>query len=343
MQAAILHQNTLRIEEVPIPQPKTEEALVRLTTAGVCHSELHLVRGDWPSFASPAPMPLGHEGIGVVQQVGPGGEHFVQPGDRVILGLGGSGGGYWCGGCEFCLSGRPRLCKDAKGIRGTYAEFISLWAKSLVKLPETISDHDVPLACAGLTAYAAVKKMLKLGAMPGKPIAVIGAAGGLGHYAVQIAKSFGYQVVGVDIGAERIEFVKTLGADDSVGVDEAPQLVKRKYGGVYGSLVFSPRIAGFDLGMKLLKRGSVLVTVGMPPASEGAFAIAPLELLRKDALITSSAVGTVEDMRELVDLAALKKVKTHVSRVGRLADVPQILDDMEAGRYAGRAILDLSA
>lgn len=119
MQAAILDQRTLRIQDVPIPQPKPEEALVRLTTAGVCHSDLHLVKGDWPSFASPAPVPLGHEGIGLVEQLGPGAERFVQAGDRVILGLGGSGGGHWCGGCEFCLSGRPRLCKDAKWIRGT--------------------------------------------------------------------------------------------------------------------------------------------------------------------------------------------------------------------------------
>jgi propanol-preferring alcohol dehydrogenase len=110
---------------------------------------------------------------------------------------------------------------------------------------------------------------------------------------------------------------------------------------VYASLVFSPRVAGMELGMKLLKRGSVLVNVGMPPASDGDFAIAPLELLRKDALIASSAVGTVEEMRELVDLAAAQKVKTHVARVGRLADVPQIFEDMEAGRYTGRAVLEL--
>ena len=341
MQAAILDQRTLRIEDIPIPQPQAEEALVRLNTAGVCHSDLHLVKGDWPSFASPVPIPIGHEGIGVVQQLGPGAERFVEVGDRVILGLGGSGGGDWCVSCEFCLSGRPRLCKDTKWARGTYAEYISLWARALVKLPPTVRDHDVPLACAGLTAYAAVKKMLRLGALPGKPIAIIGAAGGLGHYAVQIAKVFGYTVVGVDLGVEKLEFLRQLGVDDAVSVADAGELVKRKYAGVYGSLVFSPRVAGIELGMKLLKRGSVLVNVGMPPASDGDFAISPLELLRKDALIASSAVGTVEEMRELVDLAAAQKVKTHVARVGRLADVPQIFEDMEAGRYTGRAVLEL--
>lgn len=181
MKAAILENGKLEIKEVPKPTPKNEEALVRMTTAGVCHSDLHLVKGDWPRFVRPFPVPLGHEGIGIVEELGPGAEKFVKPGDRVILGLGGAGGGYWCGACEYCLSGRPRLCKETKGIMGTYAEFISLWAKSLVTLPEAVSDHEVPLACGGLTAYSAVKKLFRFDVLPGKTVAIIGAAGGLGH------------------------------------------------------------------------------------------------------------------------------------------------------------------
>jgi propanol-preferring alcohol dehydrogenase len=340
MKAAILDNGKLQIQDIPKPEPKFEEALVKITTAGVCHSDLHLVKGDWPSYATPGPSKLGHEAIGIVEQLGSGADKFVKVGDRVILGLGGSGGGYWCGACEFCLSNRPRLCKEAKGIRGTYAEHISLWAKSLVKLPNTVADSEVSLACGGLTAYSALKKLLKFGVYPGKPIAIIGAAGGLGHYAVQIAKAFGYIVVGVDVGKQRVEFVKALGADDAVTIEDAASLVKTKYSGVYGVIVFSPKIAGFDLGLKLLKRGGVFVGVGMPAASDGDISIAPLELLRKDPLIMSSAVGTVEEMRELVQLSAEGKVKTHVSRVGCLSEVNQILDELEAGKYSGRALIN---
>jgi len=340
MKAAILDDGQLRIEEVAKPEPQFEEALVKLTTAGVCHSDLHLVRGDWPGYSAPGASRLGHEGIGVVEMLGTGAEKFVRVGDRVILGLGGSGGGYWCGACEFCLSGRPRLCKESKGIRGTYAEHIALWAKSLVILPESIADTEVSLACGGLTAYSAIKKLLKFGVYPGKPIAIVGAAGGLGHYAVQIAKSFGYHVVGVDVGADRAAFVKTLGADDGVTFDEAAAHVKRKYAGVYGCIVFAPKIAGFDLGLKLLKRGGVFVGVGMPAASDGNLSLNPIELLRRDPLIMSSAVGTVEEMRELVQLAAAGAVKTHVSRTGRLSELNVILDELEHGRYSGRAIID---
>ena len=195
---------------------------------------------------------------------------------------------------------KTQALKEAKVVIGTYAEYISVWAKSLVKLPEEVGDNEVSLACGGLTAYGAVKKLIKFDVSPGKPVAIVGAAGGLGHYAVQIAKAFGYKVVGVDVGQEKIEFVKKLGADYAVDVNEAVKFVKENFGGVSASIVFSPKLAGFELGLKLLKQGGVFVSVGMPAVSEGGISISPLELLRKDPLIMSSAVGTVEDMRELI-------------------------------------------
>lgn len=344
MKAAIFEYERVEIRDIPTPEPGLEEALVRLTTAGVCHSDLHLVKGDWPSFLAPGVSRLGHEGIGVVEALGPGAEAFVKRGDRVILGLGGAGGGYWCGACEYCLGGRPRLCKQAKPIMGTYAEYLSLWARSLVVLPEQVDDQQVPLACGGLTAYAAVKKLLRFGVIPGKPIAIVGAAGGLGHYAVQIASAFGYRVLGVDVGPARLDFVRSLGAVDAFDAGEAAERIKKEHGGAYGALVFAARIAGFDLGLKLLRRGGIFVSVGMPPASEGKLGISPVELLLRDVLIVSSAVGTVEEMREHVQLAADGKVHTHVGRTGRLSELAQILAELDAGTYSGRAVLtDLSS
>jgi propanol-preferring alcohol dehydrogenase len=340
MLAAIAVEGKLSIKEVPNPSPKYEEALVKLTTAGVCHSDLHQVKGDWSEAQRTISIPIGHEGIGVVEELGPEAEKFVQKGDRVIMGLGGMGGGYWCGACEYCLSGRPRLCRQARPLFGTYAEYISVWAKALVKLPDQVSDNEVSLACGGLTAYNAVKKLITFGVTPGKQVAIVGAAGGLGHYAVQIAKEFGYKVVGVDIGNERLEFVKALGADNAVDVNEAPQFV-RGLGGAKASIVFSPKVAGFDLGMRLLKRGGIFIGVGMPAINEGPLSIMPLDILFKDLLITSSAVGNVEEMREVVQLAADGKVKTHIGRVASLSEAPQVLEELEQGKYTGRAILKI--
>ena len=143
----------------------------------------------------------------------PARNEFVQVGDRVILGLGGTGGGYWCGACEYCLQGQPRHCAREQGHHRHLRRVLHACGRgSLVKIPDSIGDHEAPLACGGLTAYGAVKKLLAHRVLPGQPIAVIGAAGGLGHYAVQIATAFGYKVVGVDIGEERLDFVRSLGA-----------------------------------------------------------------------------------------------------------------------------------
>jgi propanol-preferring alcohol dehydrogenase len=337
MKAVRLEDGSLQIRDLPTPVPGDEEALIRISASGVCHSDLHLARGDW--FGVPRSGVIGHEAIGIVEALGPGAERFANVGDRVILGLGGTGGGYWCGACEYCLQGQPRHCSQTKGILGTFAEYFCVWARSLVTLPDSIGDHEAPLACGGLTAYGAVKKLLAHHVLPGRPVAIIGAAGGLGHYAVQLATAFGYKVVGVDIGEERLDFVRSLGAHLAVDANEAIDVVQRELGGVDASLVFSAKMAGFDLGLKLLRRRGLFVAVGLPASSEGNLQLNPFEFFMKDPTLIYSAVGTVQDMRELVALAAEGRVKSHVSRVGALSDLGTIFDELEAGKYLGRAVI----
>ena len=171
-------------------------------------------------------------------------------------------------------------------------------------------------------------------------MAIIGAGGGLGHYAVQIAKAFGYKVLGVDVGREKLDFIKSLGADYALDAAEAAQFVKEKFGGVYASIVFSSKLAGFELGLKLMKRGGVFISVGMPAASEGAISLSPLDLLARDPLIMSSAVGNVEEMRELVQLAAEGKVKTHISREACLTNYLRYSRNWKKGPIPARALIN---
>ena len=137
---------------------------------------------------------------------------------------------------------------------GTFAEYLAVFAPGLVKLPDTIGDHEASLACGGLTAYGAVKRLLEHHVLPGRPVAVIGAAGGLGHYGVQIARAFGYRVVAVDIGAERLDFARSLGASIAVEADGARRGARRVRWR-RASLVFSAKMAGFRLGFDLLGPG----------------------------------------------------------------------------------------
>ena len=264
MKAMQLDDGALRVGEVPVPEPARDEARVRISASGVCHSDLHLARGEW--MGVPPMGTLGHEAIGVIDALGPGAEQYVDVGDRVILGLGGMGGGYWCGACDYCLSGRPRLCAQAKPLMGTFAEQMCVWAprscgsrmRSETRRPRSRAVASRPSArCASSPRH---------GVMPGRTIGVIGAAGGLGHYGVQIANAFGYRVVGVDVGEERLEFVRSLGAAHVVSADDAAALAMT-LGGLDAVLVFAARLAGFELGLQLL-RARRPVRRGRHPAVE---------------------------------------------------------------------------
>jgi propanol-preferring alcohol dehydrogenase len=181
--------------------------------------------------------------------------------------------------------------------------------------------------------------LAKHGIQPGRSVAIIGAAGGLGHYAVQIAKAFGYKVVGVDLGADRLKFVESLGAEIAVDANDAAEVVERELGGVDASIVFSARMAGFDLGLKLLRKGGLFVAVGLPATSEGNLELNPFEFFFKDPTLIYSAVGNVQDMRELVEMAAAGQVKSHIGRAGALSELGAIFDELEAGQYVGRAVV----
>ena len=337
MKAMQLEDGALRVGDVPVPDPAPDEARVRISASGVCHSDLHLARGEW--MGVPPMGTLGHEAIGVVEALGPGAERYVNVGDRVILGLGGMGGGYWCGACDYCLSGRPRLCAQARPVMGTFAEQMCVWAPALVRIPDELGDEEAPLACGGLTAFSAVRKLVAHGVPPGRTIAIIGAAGGLGHYAVQIANAFGYRVVGVDVGEERLEFVRSLG--------RRARRERRRRGRVRArrSAASTPRSCSRRVSPASSSACRCCAAAGCSSRSGSRrrateiSSCSPWQMFLTDPTIIYSAVGTVQEMRELVDLAAAGRVKTHVSRVGALSDVPQIFDELAAGKYLGRAVI----
>jgi propanol-preferring alcohol dehydrogenase len=127
-----------------------------------------------------------------------------------------------------------------------------------------------------------------------------------------------------------------------VSVEEAAGVAGAE-GGIDAVLVFAARVAGFQLGLSMLRQQGLFIGVGLPPTGDGNFEISPFEFFWRDPTLIFSAVGTVQEMRELVELAAAGKVHTHVSRTGSLSDVPTIFEELEAGAYLGRAVLtDLS-
>jgi propanol-preferring alcohol dehydrogenase len=194
MKAAVVHSFTepLSIEIKPIPEPGYGEIVVKIETCGLCHTDIHAAHGDWPIKPSP-PFTPGHEGVGIVTQLGDGVTE-VELGDRVAL----PWLGYACGTCEYCVSGWETLCPNQQmmgyTMDGGMAEYAKAFARYVVEVPEGIDPAEAsPLTCAGVTTYKAVKVA---GTRSSDLVAVFG-IGGLGHLAVQYPAIAGGRVIAV--------------------------------------------------------------------------------------------------------------------------------------------------
>jgi propanol-preferring alcohol dehydrogenase len=333
MKAAVLQKPgaPLVIEERDVPSPGPGEILIKVRACGVCHTDLHLAAGEWrlPKF----PVVLGHEAVGIVEAAGPGVANF-KAGDRAGI--------PWiystCGTCEFCTSDREPLCAaivvTGFMVDGGYAEYIKVPAAYAVETPPELTFVDAaPLYCAGLTAYRALKIS---GARLGETVAVWG-VGGLGHYAVQIAKALGARVVAVDLEPEKLALARQLGADVTVnGSDADASKQIRHMGGAHVALNFAPAPQAITQAFEALRRGGTLVLVGMP---SGTFTLPIRGSVAKGVRILTAAVGTRQDLRETLALAAAGKIKS-VAAPCRLEEVNEVFERMREGKIAGRVVVE---
>jgi len=201
MQAAVVEAfgAPLVLRELDVPTPGPGQILVKTEACGVCHTDLHAARGDWPVKPTP-PFTPGHEGIGLVAALGAG-VTGVKEGDRV--------GVPWlysaCGHCEHCLSAWETVCAQAEfggyTRNGGFAEYILADPNYVARVPDGLSARAAaPLICAGVTSYKGLKVTE---ARPGEWVAISG-IGGLGHLAVQYAKAMGLQVCAVDVNDDKL-------------------------------------------------------------------------------------------------------------------------------------------
>ena len=334
MKAALIHafKQPLRLEEAAVPSPGPDEVLIRVEACGVCHSDMHLADGDWARLRTVTKLPLipGHEVVGRVIEKGAAvSNHDV--GDRV-----GVAWTHWtCGACELCSEGKENLCTrqtiTGATVDGGYAEFLTAKASHALKAPAELSPAEAaPLFCAGVTVYRAIKKAR---IEPGQRVAIFG-VGGLGHLAVQIAKHFGAHVIAIDVAEDKLEFARSLGAGETIDVsgdDAAARL--RKLGGVHVAVVTSGAKRAYDAAFDTVRAGGTLVVVGMPAEDLTFQAIRMREIT-----ITSTATGTRDDLREVLELAAAGKIACRIE-TRPLDQINETLDDMRNGRITGRVVL----
>jgi propanol-preferring alcohol dehydrogenase len=339
MRAAVVRGfgKDLAIAQVAIPAPARGEVLIRLEASGVCHTDLHAADGDWPVKPSPPFIP-GHEGVGIVVELGEG-VTWIARGDRVGI--------AWlhdaCGHCEYCCSGWETLCPTQRNtgyeVNGTFAEYVIGAASHVVPLPRDADPFALaPILCAGVTTY---KGLRETEARAGQWVAISG-IGGLGHLAVQYAVAMGLRVVAIDVGPDKLALAQRLGAEASLDArdDALVETVSRiTGGGAHGALVTAVSPHAFDQALALVRRGGTVSLVGLPP---GTFATPIFEMVLKRITVRGSIVGTRNDLREAVDFALRGKVAAQIER-RRLGDVNEVFDALRHGRITGRVVLDCTA
>lgn len=298
------------VEQVQLRTPGPGEALVRITAAGVCHSDVGQADGEWPF---PLPAVLGHEGAGVVEEAGPG--VAVDPGTRVLL-----SSAPGCGLCGHCLQGRPIRCQESLAAMGEgrlttggspigqggeqisaysllacFADHAVVAERSLIELPDDLSDEVGALVgCAVITGVGAAIESIAVPA--GSRGAVIG-AGGVGVNAIQGARARGAaDVLAVDPSAERRDWARRFGATEVLDPGDRGRLsalcsaAPRE--GLDWTIVTVGRAEAMTLAVELLRPGGTAAIVGLAPQGKPV-GIDMLDLVTYERRIVGSAYGTL--------------------------------------------------
>lgn len=352
----------LVIEELELAAPLAGELLVRIESAGVCHSDLSVITGQRPR---PLPMALGHEAAGVVLEVGEG-VHDVAPGDHVVLVFVPS-----CGTCEHCRAGRPALCTvggaaNARGeLRGGGSRLrsdgadgaepvhhhlgVSAFGGHAVvdRASAVVIDADVPfdvaavLGCALLTGVGAVRNTA--GVQAGETVTVIG-LGGVGQAAVLGAVVAGASLVlAVDPVEHKRRLALELGATHACAPDDAAALLAEVAGGgtrwVFEAVGSA---AVLEQAFALTGRGGTAVSIGLPPP-DATIRVPALAFAGEGRTITGSYMGSAVPQRDIPDMVRLWRsgvlpVERLVTGVLPLAEVNHALEQLAGGQAVRQLI-----
>ena len=340
------HGQPLELIEKEMPKPVGTEVLVRVTAAGLCHTDLHIWEGYYDLGGGKRlnlsdrgikpPIVLSHEICGEVVSAGEGAGD-VKLGGRFVI-------HPWigCGECPTCLRGDENICPKSRPLGvarpGGFADYV------LVPHPRYLVDIDglndaeaAPLACAGVTTYSAIRKLGE--GIHHEPVVIIG-AGGLGLMAIEVLRALGGQgAVVVDIDTAKREAALAAGAlavVDGKAVDAAQQLIAATQGGAGQVLDLVGSSATVSLAMQSARRGGHIVICGLMGGELTLpLATIPLRPLR----IEGSYVGTLSELRELVDLVRRTGMKSIPVSRRPMSQVNQVIDDLHRGQVIGRAVL----
>lgn len=331
------YHRPMELTEVAKPEVADPfDVVVRIGGAGVCRTDLHVLEGQWAEKSQVAlPYTIGHENAGWVDSVGSAVTH-VREGDGVILHP-----LVTCGLCRACRSGDDVHCTASAfpGIdtHGGYAEYLRTSARSVVKLDPSLQPADVAaLADAGLTAYhAAAKASRRLG--PRDTCVVIG-AGGLGHIGIQVLKALTpARLVVLDRNPDAVKLALEIGADDGIVADggQVDEVLSRTGGnGAEAVIDFVGEGGSTAQGLAMTRRAGDYHVVGYGENVD----VPTIDLISAEVNVVGNLVGSYNDLCDLMELAGRGRVTLHTTKYA-LDDFQSALDDLDAGKVRGRAIL----
>ncbi|MEO6503004.1 MAG: zinc-dependent alcohol dehydrogenase [Jatrophihabitantaceae bacterium] len=334
MKAAVVtdFNSALQIQDLPIPTPGPDQVLVRMESSGLCHTDIHAARGDWPVRPQPPFIP-GHEGIGHIEALGAA-VTDRSVGDRVAIAWLGSA----CGRCRHCMGGWETLCESQQNsgysVNGTLAEYAVAAAAYVTPVPAAVSSTDAaPLACAGVTTYKAIKVAR---VAPAETVAIFG-IGGLGHLALQYARIAGGFVIGVDIEDTKLALATELGADHVINARTTdPVAAIQALGGADVAVALAASPASFDQAYRSLRRGGRLVCVALP-AGDATLNLPIFDTVLNGKTVIGSIVGTRNDLADVFTLHAAGRTKV-ITVDRKLDEINQSIDDVLSGAIPARVV-----
>ena len=287
-----------------------KDVLIEIRYAGICHSDIHTVRGEWGEIHYP--QVVGHEIVGVVAEVGSE-VTLHQLGDRVGVGCMVNS----CRECENCLSGDDNYClngntgtyasrdKDGTVTQGGYSTHIVVVEDFVLRVPESIPyEAAAPLLCAGITTYS---PLVHWNAGPGKKVAVVG-MGGLGHVAVQIAHAMGAEVTVLSQTLSKRDDGLRLGADHYFATSDAATFTELRNS---FDLIINTVSAVIDMDayLKLLRLNGTFVSVGAPPEP---LPVKVFSLFDNRRSFAGSGIGSIRETQEMLDFCAEHGIASEV-------------------------------
>ena len=325
----------LTVTDVAVPEPGAGELLIKLESCGICHSDVHLRDGDENLPDALYPLILGHEGIGRVVTVGQGSSNPPAIGTRVGL--------PWlydtCMSCKPCLSGAETFCQSqtVRGIEhhGGFAEYAIVDVRYSCEIPQEIDPlTGAPLLCAGLTAWAALRKTRL---EPSSNVLIIG-SGGLGQYAIVIAKSRGARVFVIDNDPSKLESAKYLGANAVFLAGPDSGIAVKDAGGADVVLNFAPTPSVWKTIEAAVNPMSDIVAIALV---HDPVELSMMWLLDGGHRVFGSSVGTRQELRDFLSFAARNPINVDIESIP-LSQVDTALNRLKSGNVKGRLCIDFT-